>query len=66
MDSTVRYMFFLMALLIICAYFVGAATETNALAAGILKLVNALQGKNAQGNFSNYPGGSPASIQTFS
>jgi hypothetical protein len=32
-DSTIRYIFLLSALLIVVAYFVGAATETNSLAA---------------------------------
>ncbi len=56
-DSTIRYAFFLMALLIVVSYFVGAATETNALANGITKLVNALTGRNAQGQFAAYPTG---------
>jgi hypothetical protein len=56
-DETIRYAFFLMALLIIVAYFVGAATETRALAAGLTSLVNALTGRDTQGKFAAYPGG---------
>ena len=57
MDATIRYMFFLMALLIIVAYFVGAATETNSLAAGATKLVYALTGRTSGGQFAPYPAG---------
>lgn len=60
MDSTIRYMFFLMALLIIVAYFVGAATETNSLASGATKLIYALTGRSSTGQFSAYPSGGGA------
>lgn len=57
-DSTIRYIFLLSALLIIVAYFVGAATETNSLASGLTKLTMAVTGRNpATGNFANYPTG---------
>lgn len=56
-DSTIRYIFLLSALLIVVAYFVGAATETNTLAAGITKLIYAVTGRNAQGQFAGYPTG---------
>ena len=51
----------LMALLIVVAYFVGAATDTNALANGLTKLVLALTGRipsgaNA-GQFASYASG---------
>jgi hypothetical protein len=56
-DSTIRYIFLLSALLIIVAYFVGAATETNTLAAGITKLLYAVTGRTASGQFASYPTG---------
>jgi hypothetical protein len=56
-DSTIRYIFFLMALLILTAYFVGAATETNSLASGATKLVYALTGRSSTGQFASYPSG---------
>lgn len=57
-DSTIRYIFLLSALLIVVAYFVGAATETNSLANGITKLVMAVTGRNpSTGQFSSYPTG---------
>ncbi len=62
-DSTIRYIFLLSALLIVVAYFVGAATETNSLAAGITKLVYALTGRNSQGVFGAYPTGSTGKVQ---
>jgi len=56
--SDIRYAFLLMALLIAVAYFVGAATDTNALANGATKLVLALTGRNpTSGQFANYPSG---------
>ena len=60
MERTIRMAFILMALLIVVAYFVGAATETNALANGITKITYALTGRNAAGNFAAYPGGGGA------
>lgn len=60
-DSTIRYIFLLSALLIVVAYFVGAATETNSLANGLTKLTMAVTGRNpATGNFANYPTGGGA------
>lgn len=56
-DSTIRYIFLLSALLIVVAYFVGAATETNSLAAGVTKLVYAVTGRTPSGQFGNYPQG---------
>lgn len=56
-DSTIRYIFLLSALLIVVAYFVGAATETNTLASGITKLVYAVTGRSPQGQFAAYPSG---------
>jgi hypothetical protein len=56
-DSTIRYIFLLSALLIVVAYFVGAATETNSLAAGVTKLVYAVTGRDPTGAFAGYPQG---------
>ena len=56
-DKTIQYIFLLSALLIVVAYFVGAATETNSLASGLTKLVMAVTGRNAQGQFASYPSG---------
>lgn len=56
-DSTIRYIFLLSALLIIAAYFVGAATETNSLANGVTKLVYAVTGRTPSGTFAGYPTG---------
>lgn len=57
MDSTIRYVFLLSALLIVLAYFVGAATETDALANGLTRLVYALTGRSSNGQFAAYPAG---------
>lgn len=58
MSDDIRYIFLLSALLIVVAYFVGAATDVNALANGLFKLVMAVTGRNpATGNFAAYPSG---------
>ncbi len=46
-----------MALLIAVAYFTGAATDTNALAAGFTKLIYAATGRTSTGTFAAYPSG---------
>lgn len=48
---------FIMALLIISVYFVGVSTNAQAFANATATIVNALTGRNAQGNFADYPGG---------
>jgi hypothetical protein len=63
MDSaTIRYIFFLMALLIIVSYFVGAATETNSLALGAQRLIYALTGRTASGATSGYATGAGSGV----
>lgn len=57
MDQTIRYIFLLSALLIVVAYFVGAATDVNSLANGVVKLSYALTGRTPQGQFAAYPTG---------
>lgn len=57
MESTIRYIFILSAILIIAAYAVGVATDTNAFSNGLVRVVNAATGRNAAGNFAAYPGG---------
>lgn len=56
-DNTIRYIFILSAILIAFAYFVGASTDTNSLANGIVKLVYAVTGRDATGKFAAYPTG---------
>lgn len=57
MDKTVRSIFWLMALLVVLAYFAGFAADVNAIAGAGTKLSYALTGRNAQGNFAAYPTG---------
>ena len=61
MDSTIRYIFLLSALLIIVAYFAGAASDVNSFTRGLTKISYAVTGRNAQGNFAAYPTGGPTS-----
>lgn len=56
-DSTIRYLFLLSALLIVTAYFVGAATDINALSNGLVKLGFTFTGRNSNGQFAAYPTG---------
>ena len=57
MESTIRYIFLLSAILIVAAYAVGVATDTNAFANGLSQVIRTATGRNAQGNFAAYPGG---------
>lgn len=57
MKDIPKDIFWLLALLIVVAYFVGASTDTNSLANGVVKLVLALSGRNSQGQFAAYPSG---------
>lgn len=54
--------FLLLALLIFGAYYVGLATDINALLAGLVRLGNMLSGRNASGNFSGYPANAPTGV----
>lgn len=56
-DDVVRDMFLLFALMIVVVYFIGASTDTNSLANGLVKLSYALTGRDAQGKFAAYPTG---------
>jgi hypothetical protein len=56
-DNVIRDMFLLFALLIIVVYYIGAATDTNSLANGLVKLSYAFTGRDAQGKFAAYPTG---------
>lgn len=57
MDKTVRSVFWLMALLVVLAYFAGFAADVNAIGNAGTKLSYALTGRNAAGNFAAYPTG---------
>jgi hypothetical protein len=56
-DDTIRYLFLLSALLIVAAYFVGAATDINALSQGVAQLGYVFTGRNSKGAFAAYPSG---------
>ena len=51
------YIFVLMLALILVAYYVGASTDFAAFATGSQKLIYALTGRDATGQFANYPSG---------
>lgn len=57
MNDIPKDIFWLLALLIVAAYFVGVSTDANSLANGILKIVLAISGRNSQGQFAAYPSG---------
>jgi hypothetical protein len=57
MNGTVRYLFLLAVLLIVVVYFVGASTLTATIGNTLVKIGYAFTGRNAQGQFANYPGG---------
>lgn len=58
-DETIRYMFLLSALLIVTAYFVGAATDLNALINGLVKIGYVFSGRTTTGAVSGYAPNAP-------
>lgn len=46
-------------------FYVGLSTDFQAFAKGAQQILYALTGRNAQGNFVAYPGGSSGAAQTF-
>lgn len=54
-DSTIRYMFLLIALFLALAYFVGLSTDINAFSAGVQKIIAILQGRTSSGQLAAYP-----------
>lgn len=56
-NQFLKYFFILSALLIIMVYFVGFSTNTAVLGHVFQQLSYAFTGRNAQGNFANYPQG---------
>ncbi len=50
-----RYIFYLFVLMIVLVYYVGATQEAPVFARSIVQLFYAASGRNAQGNFANYP-----------
>lgn len=62
--QALRYFFIISALLVIVVYFIGSSTVGSAFAHMIQTISYAATGRNAQGNFANYPGGAtlPAGV----
>jgi len=59
------YGFALLSLLIGVTYFIGLATDINAVTAGAVRLAYAFSGRTPQGQPGGYPQGGPATIQNF-
>jgi hypothetical protein len=55
MSKTLQYMFYLILVLILVAYYKGTKSVGGTIFGGVNTIINSLQGKNADGNFSNYP-----------
>lgn len=59
MGKTLSYAFWLILILVCLAYFGGFSKDVGSLSDAINKIINTLQGKNSNGNFSDYPGNAP-------
>lgn len=62
MAQDVKLLFYLLVLLIVVAYFVGAATDITALSNGLVKLGYAFSGRNSNGDFVAYPSGGGTAV----
>lgn len=56
-DDIVSDIFWLSILLIIVVYFAGFVSDTQTVASSLTSLINVATGRNAAGQFANYPGG---------
>lgn len=54
-DEVVRYLFILALILIVVAYFAGSTQVLSTIGTQIGSLGNVFTGRNAQGQFANYP-----------
>lgn len=54
----------LIGLVIAGAFFAGLSIDGQTVFAGLVKLVNVLQGRKSDGNFPDYPGNAPANVNT--
>jgi hypothetical protein len=55
--QALRYLFILSAILVIVVYFIGSSTVAAAFGHVLQTISYAATGRNAQGNFANYPSG---------
>jgi len=63
--QAIKYFFMISALLVIVVYFVGSSTVGAVLAHMIQTISYAATGRNAQGNFANYPSGATLPTGVF-
>ena len=57
MSDTISDLFFVSVLLIVVVYFVGFSTDLQTVSTSLTSLINVATGRNAQGQFANYPTG---------
>lgn len=55
LDKALHYIFILSLILIAVAYFAGTTKVLNSLGSNLGSLILTSTGRNAQGNFANYP-----------
>ncbi|WP_157067204.1 hypothetical protein [Alicyclobacillus shizuokensis] len=58
MKQVFWYMFVLILVLILVAYYKGTTSDISTGGSALQKLILTLQGRNSKGNFASYPGGS--------
>ncbi len=57
MSKALNYVFFLSALLIAVAYFVGLSVDAKTVIPGVVDIVKASTGRKSDGSFAGYPQG---------
>lgn len=60
LDVTITDIFIVSVLLVIVAYFAGFATDVKTVSGAVNSLIDTATGRNAAGQFANYPGNAPA------
>lgn len=63
MRGNMAMVFVIMLVLVMVAYSAGLVSDINVSVAGMTRIINALTGRNAQGNFAGYPANAPVVVQ---
>lgn len=64
LSQAARWLFLLALFLIAVAYFAGFTADTKAVTGALVSIGNTFTGRNAAGNFANYPNGNTAQATT--
>jgi hypothetical protein len=59
MNTTITYIFILLLVLILLAYYAGLTTDANAVFKGLNSFAQTITGRNSQNQFAAYPTSAP-------